>query len=128
MSRYSVRKQLTTLLLSVCYDDIVQLILHYCYPKSLYITYRVTGTDHCGYCSGAEGDDIEPYETSECCLNENYIPYSQFDMDGYFISDNLEKFNYTNWGCTSGGSGYCENCQQEYQAISVELVEPNVNE
>jgi len=114
-------EHLKTLLLSVSYDDIINIILNYTYPNSVYVTYRVTGTDHDGWCSGAEGDDIEPYETSEGTLNEHYVPYSRFDMDGYLNPNDLHMFDYENPGCTSGGSGYCENCQQTYEAISVEL-------
>lgn len=71
-----------------------------------WVMYRVTGTDHGGYCSGAEGDDIEPYVIIEYKYgNENKID---------------DNFSYSSPGCTTNGSGYCHGCEQEYEAIAVD--------
>lgn len=71
-----------------------------------WVMYHVMGTDHDGYCSGAEGDAIEPYVTIEYKYGDDK------DVDG--------NFSYSSPGCTTDGSGYCHGCEQEYEAIAVD--------
>ena len=71
------------------------------------VRYHVVGTDHCGYCSGAEADNniVDFYTTKKRPMKKR-------------ISD-IKELNYVNRGCTSGGSGYCCGFGQTYIAKSI---------
>lgn len=61
--------------------------------------FKVTGYDHDGYCSGAEGSEIDPY-----------FKYDFFEKIEYIMDDQHH-------GCTSGGSGYCHGCYQNHIVV-----------
>jgi hypothetical protein len=72
------------------------------------VSYHVVGTDHCGYCSGAEADNndiVDFYTTKKRPMKTR-------------ISD-IKELNYVKRGCTSGGSGYCCGFGQTYIAKSI---------
>ncbi len=81
------------------------------YPRFLRITWRVSGTDHDGYCSGQDGGyDIEPYEETEIIEN----------VDKGIALDDLAQFDFFEGGCTStSGSGCCKNIGRHWKTISV---------
>lgn len=82
------------------------------------IKYRVTGTDHSGYCSDAEGSPIDP----EIIYEEKYISSDvPVDKHGFLTQTNM--LNYYNNGCRTDGSGYCTGCQQYYNAIWARVVD-----
>lgn len=76
---------------------------------SIYIAkIKVTGCDHDGYCSGAEGYEIEPYYIYKQYTNINDI------------KDSHEP------GCTNySGSGYCRGCYIDYTVIGAYEHNPN---
>ena len=69
-----------------------------------YVLFKVSGTDHCGYCSGQEGDEIRPY-------------YEFKNIKKQLPITNIEDFTDMSMGCTAGGSGYCSGCEQTYTPI-----------
>jgi len=92
--------------------------------KNLYlIKYRVTGSDHDGYCSGAEqiGDDpdFEHYKYV-WTINKN-LSDDDIDINKFVINKDI--FNNNNTGCTSDGSGYCVGYYQQYTTIWARLYE-----
>ena len=66
------------------------------------VSFKVEGTDHCGWCTDAENDEIEPYTMRK--IIKVRVPLSQKFNDPNF----MRTLNYYNSGCTSGGSGMCE--------------------
>lgn len=73
------------------------------------IRYLVVGTDHDGYCSNTEGDDIQEYRVKS--VKKNYK------------TTNLKNFNFFENGCSSArngrGSGYCDVKGQNYYATEI---------
>ena len=57
------------------------------------VLFLVVGTDHHGYCSGAEIEDV----------NEDQMRVMKKDYDVKSLKD----FNFFERGCSTGGSGYC---------------------
>jgi hypothetical protein len=73
------------------------------------VRFRVTGTDHDGYCTDAEGEPIQER------LHEEKVTLN-------FKAFKLSEFDYVNDGCTPStthGSGYCSGCSQTYKAIEI---------
>ena len=70
-------------------------------PCRVKLTFIVSGTDHEGYCSGAESEEIEPF--SHTYLRVVDLALDQDLTDVSFLS----QFDHIHNGCTTGGSGYC---------------------
>lgn len=81
------------------------------------ISFWVTGTDHSGYCSGNEGEEIEPYSLTKFVKVDRAKDSVVCDSKGNISVESLNLFSDYHSGCTSGGSGYCNGCKQNRQAI-----------
>lgn len=82
------------------------------------VEFRVVGTDHCGYCSGAEADEEEDFK----------IQVKTKTIERYTQVKTLRDFNFTHEGCSSGGSGYCRGYEQRWRALRILSVENIENE
>lgn len=91
---------------------------HKSYPDQLIITFRVSGTDHTGYCSGQDGgEDIEPYEEIITLPNSRKFTY----VDLVNKTFDLSELDFYQKGCSTTGSGYCENIGLQYTCIKVRV-------
>jgi hypothetical protein len=73
------------------------------------VCYRVTGFDHEGWCSDAEGSEIDPETIYEVKFREKE-------------PINKEEFDDSHEGCRTGGSHYCKGCYQNYKCLSFKKV------
>jgi hypothetical protein len=104
------------------------------YPNVITITYKSTGYDHDGYCSGEEvcSDSEEPevkiFKKTE--NNIHKIPFVAF-YNGVIDKEKkgrryLREYAENNSGCTSKtGSGYCKGFYQKVRAIKIEICNEN---
>ena len=90
----------------------------------LELTFEVRGNDHDGYCSGAEANS----EKDELIAVGYFYGLYKLPQRGKLFSKggvlkskyiNTAVLDYANYGCTSGGSGYCTGMHQEYTLVSI---------
>lgn len=67
------------------------------------------GNDHDGDCSGLDGED------DDCSFSEEIEKEIKRDR----LAKSLKDFESLNKGCTSDGSGYCDNMYQEFIPLRV---------
>ncbi len=90
-------------------------------PRTLYwCLIEETGMDHEGYCSGAEGDEIEvkqywKFVKLADAVNVDGDDYTERDPD-----DPLNPLVWIDSGCTAGGSGYCHGCFRRFRVLRKE--------
>ena len=92
------------------------------------ITYTISGTDHDGYCSGAEDEDIIPVNYIAHMPILSDIPEELKEVDKIYTSDNFyvkvpfrifELYQFSSW-CSSG-SGYC-GTKTNFTIVHVKVV------
>ena len=74
---------------------------------TIQIIYYVEKVDHTGWCTDLDGDGWYP---------EYYFCYSNRFITNHKPS--IESLNYRSEGCTSDGSGYCENFYTSFTALA----------
>ena len=70
--------------------------------------FKMQGKDHDGYCSG---EDARTHE----CVEEYVVATIRKDR----LIRRPADLEWTNVGCTTGGSGYCKGFSQSYTLVSV---------
>lgn len=91
------------------------------------ILYKVTGKDHTGYCSDAEGEEFESYKCEKNGImdKKDYLIYLHCKNNKSLkhISKYIQnKLNHTYPECTSGGSGYCYDSYRDFVCIKFNAI------
>lgn len=92
------------------------------------VTYELRWSDHGngdGYCSGGEGEEMEPQILQQEKVIRVWKPNDEYKLHalGEFSENNLKDLSYRIDMCASDhASRYCEGCYQEYRAIKAEYI------